>query len=690
MRRMWKYLMMLVVAVGMFCGMTLMSVAADGDIAGGVIKKTYGEIIWRIDKNGHLTVEGWGELERKIEGKDRIPWYQYRKEIVSAKIDVEGIKNASYLFFECSNMTSVDLQNFQTSELTNTMKMFSGCSSLEVVDVSDFSTHHVVDMSYMFDSCSSLEELDVSNFDTSSVENMAAMFKSCSNLKKLDLSNFNTKNVNYMYEMFQNCTSLEFLNVSSFNTENVWNTSSMFENCELLEELDVSSFVLKNVGQMNSMFRKCVSLKNLDVSNFQATPTMAEATFAGCEALTYLDLSTFKFIPGRVLEHNFLGGCHGLTEIKTPAYNEYLIELPYYTGATINTKAWYGPSGSMYYCLPFDSESMILRKLDVGDFWDVYPEEWYAPYVDYVYEKGLMSGNGKLFYPNNPMTRAMVVQTLYNMEGKPTVTEYRACLDLKDVYVDWYTDAVCWAYNEGITTGYDDTKTFEVNKSVTREELAAFLYRYANYKGYDTIQEGDFSGIENVNLVSPYAKNAMSWAVGAGLISGIEIKQYGSIVSRDLAPQGTATRAQMAAILQRFCIAYAEPVIFEWNGHSYAVFDNCQSWEGAKAYCEAKGGYLAVIDSVEENEALYNFMKENGYTSAYFGLSDKAEEGTWRWVTGEEADYANWNADEPGGGTDENYAMFFYLYEDGTWNDGAFKENVHDGGNAYICEWENP
>ena len=127
---------------------------------------------------------------------------------------------------------------------------------------------------------------------------------------------------------------------------------------------------------------------------------------------------------------------------------------------------------------------------------------------------------------------------------------------------------------------------------------------------------------------------------------------------------------------------------YEWNGQYYAVFDNCLNWEVAKAYCESRGGHLAVIDSAEENEALYAYIKEQGYTSAYFGFSDTAEEGTWSWVNGEATDYTNWNADEPGGGTDENYAMFFYLYEDGTWNDGAFKENVYDGGNAYICEWE--
>ena len=445
------------------------------------------------------------------------------------------------------------------------------------------------------------------------------------------------------------------------------------------------------------MFYGCKALETLDVSNFDTVKVdnMWEM-FANCSRLKHLNLSGFQ-INNSIYNGSILNGCWALEYLETPKYldEEVKIVLP----KRYHNDVWYQSTGEVVVYVPScDSESISLIRLEGVGFKDVDTKEWYSSYVDYVSEKGLMKGYDGFFTPNDSITRAMVVQTLYNMEERPLVADYKACKELKDVYQDWYTDAVCWAYNEGITTGYDDTRTFEVNKSVTREELATFLYRYAKWKGYDINQTQDLLNLKNADKVSFYAKDAMNWAVGKELIQGIEIKQNGMIKEKDLAPQGNATRAQMATVLMRFCKIYEIHIpsknieipeeAFEWNGHYYAMFDNCLNWEVAKAYCEAKGGHLAVIESAEENEALYNFIKENGYTSAYFGLSDTAEEGTWTWVTGEEAVYTNWNADEPGGGRDENYAMFFYLYEDGTWNDGAFKENVYDGGNDYICEWE--
>ena len=126
----------------------------------------------------------------------------------------------------------------------------------------------------------------------------------------------------------------------------------------------------------------------------------------------------------------------------------------------------------------------------------------------------------------------------------------------------------------------------------------------------------------------------------------------------------------------------------EWNSHYYAIFENCDTWEEAEIYCESLGGHLAVLTSTKENEAVYEYMQECGYQSAYIGLSDAAEEGNWKWVTGEISNYMNWNVEEPNGGDAENYAMFFYTYLDGSWNDGTFTENKYDGGRAFICEWE--
>jgi len=126
-----------------------------------------------------------------------------------------------------------------------------------------------------------------------------------------------------------------------------------------------------------------------------------------------------------------------------------------------------------------------------------------------------------------------------------------------------------------------------------------------------------------------------------------------------------------------------------WNDHYYAVFDNCKSWEEAAAYCESRGGHLATIASVEENNALFSYINQVGYESAYFGLSDTATEGSWGWVTGENTDYLNWHPNEPNGESSaEDYAMFYYKFSDGTWNDGEFGSGTANGGTAFICEWD--
>lgn len=125
----------------------------------------------------------------------------------------------------------------------------------------------------------------------------------------------------------------------------------------------------------------------------------------------------------------------------------------------------------------------------------------------------------------------------------------------------------------------------------------------------------------------------------------------------------------------------------EFNGHWYKVIqDNSISdWNAASQYCNAQNGYLATITSAEENDFLYSYITQEGYSSAYFGLSDAASEGNWTWCNGETVGYTNWAAGEPNGRVQENYAMFYRKYSGGSWNDADYGAN--DGGTAFICEW---
>lgn len=128
---------------------------------------------------------------------------------------------------------------------------------------------------------------------------------------------------------------------------------------------------------------------------------------------------------------------------------------------------------------------------------------------------------------------------------------------------------------------------------------------------------------------------------------------------------------------------------FIFEDHSYAILNYTGTWEELVAYCESLGGHLAVITSQEENDILYAYMLEQGCQSAYIGLTDSAEEGTWVWVTGETSDYRNWHSGEPNGeNSNEDYAMFYYKYSDGTWNDGDFGGSTVNGGTTFLCEWD--
>ena len=185
--------------------------------------------------------------------------------------------------------------------------------------------------------------------------------------------------------------------------------------------------------------------------------------------------------------------------------------------------------------------SMAMLEKTEGQFVDVAEDAWYGDAVAYVAEKGIMNGTGETtFGPDAKLTRAMMVQVLYNLEGRPEAGE-TAFADVADG--QWYSDAVAWAAANGIVNGVSDTQ-FAPDANVTREQMAAILYRYAAYKGCDLSATNDLSGYTDAGQIGAYALEAMQWANGAQLISGSS--------QTTLNPLGEASRAEVAAILMRF------------------------------------------------------------------------------------------------------------------------------------------
>lgn len=177
-------------------------------------------------------------------------------------------------------------------------------------------------------------------------------------------------------------------------------------------------------------------------------------------------------------------------------------------------------------------------------FTDLYGTEWYYPYTIFAYERGLFSGiTATTFGPEIKMSRSMLATVLSRLDGRPVVAPPAGFPDVPDG--QWYSNAVNWAAFYGIVTGGADG-TFRPNDNVTREQLCAMLYRYAqNYLGMDVSITADLSSFTDHGKVSSYAKEAVAWAVGNGIVTGT--------TPTTLSPSGTASRAEVATMLQRFC-----------------------------------------------------------------------------------------------------------------------------------------
>ena len=223
-------------------------------------------------------------------------------------------------------------------------------------------------------------------------------------------------------------------------------------------------------------------------------------------------------------------------------YDEDAEQLTFETAAEIDA------DGSVSLSLSHASQYAIVidtyshATVDVSDlFIDIAPDAWYKDAVQYAYDNGLMTGvSATEFAPEATTTRAMIVSILARLENV-TTAEAAGFADVDDN--DWYATAVNWAANVGVVNGYEDN-TFKPNTAITREQLAAILMNYAAYKGYDVSARADLSHYSDADSISSWANDVLLWAVAEGLLTGV--------TDDTIAPQAHATRAQVAAILQRF------------------------------------------------------------------------------------------------------------------------------------------
>lgn len=182
--------------------------------------------------------------------------------------DTKNITNLNFMFYGCTQLTSIDISYFNTENVLSLSGMFELCRSLLSIDLSNFNTQNVTSMSMMFYGCNSLTSINISHFNTQYLTSINSMFESCYNLTEIMLDNFDTKDVTGMSYLFDNCYSLTSINLSNFNIGKVGFMEGMFRNCYSLTSINISNFNTENITKMDSMFYGCSKLEFLDISGF--------------------------------------------------------------------------------------------------------------------------------------------------------------------------------------------------------------------------------------------------------------------------------------------------------------------------------------------------------------------------------------------------------------------------------------
>ncbi len=336
-----------------------------------------------------------------------------------------------------------------------------------------------------------------------------ALFCECYNLEDVTLPESLTS---MRYSVFYNCYNLESINLPDQLT-NIEEYTFAF--CERLTSVDFPEN-LETIGY--EAFWGCTALESVTLPD--GINIISDWAFDECRNLNWI------YIPESLsyLGYNVFWGCENLKSI-------------FYEGSHTQWKAIENRENALYDCnatVYYDCNPVV------GSFMDVKASDWFKDAVAYAYENELMNGTSDmLFNPSGSLTRGQLVTILYRVAGEPAI---EAPADFSDVPTGkYFSNAVAWAAENGIVNGYNDG-TFKPDNKITREQIATILYRYKNPP--EVAGTLDFPDAEKVGT---YARDAMTWAVSEGLITGI--KSNGVTT---LAPKNTATRAQIATIIMRY------------------------------------------------------------------------------------------------------------------------------------------
>jgi len=242
-----------------------------------------------------------------------------------SNFDTSNVKNMGYMFVSCYRLTSLDVSNWDVSKVTDMNNLFYDCNKLTSLDVSNWDTSSATVMGGMFRDCNALTSLDVSNFDTSKVTDMSYMFYDCYSLTSLDVSKWDTSNLTDIEYMFNNCNRLTSLDVSNWDTRNLQKASLAFYNCKRLAVIDVSRWKMNAILSCYRMFDACSGISKVDISNWELTYSSAHL-YSLC---SNTNITQFEF-PDRTQKvryiHHIFNNCVNLEVINFKDWDIYASE----------------------------------------------------------------------------------------------------------------------------------------------------------------------------------------------------------------------------------------------------------------------------------------------------------------------------------------------------------------------------
>ena len=474
-------------------------------------------------------------------------------------LDLQNNKNLKYLDCSVNQLNSLDLSN-------NTELEFLECSmnNLEILNLNNqsklkelFAKENII-KSLNLNGCNSLENIQgeenlIDNIDLSTCYKLRYL-----NLRNNELSHLELNNNQDIEELYLDNNNISFLELI---------------NCPKLIILYLTSNQVSNLDFSNNknLQQLFVGDNNLTSLNLEFNQNVTQF-FCQDNNLAFLDLTNQKDIYLLSLSDQLINMEAKLVEgewvipvseyVPKRFWNRLTFDENY--NFDLETGRLILPNNKVqkikYTCKTVENElsdndsnmvvnvNVVYKNDENTYFTDINDTDWFYESVKYVYDNGLMTGlNETTFGPYENLARAQFAVILHRMNDEPSIEYTNKFPDVANE--QWYTDAILWASDIGVVTGYSDTGNFGPGDNINREQMAVMMYRYANYLGYDTSASADFSKFKDAKNVNEFAKEAMTWAVGAGIITGKDNETR-------LDPQGSASRAECATIIMRFMEYY--------------------------------------------------------------------------------------------------------------------------------------